>query len=115
MTSYSPKRPVLQNTWSNTSKKTVIPGQSLSNQAILMKYKMGIPLQTGSRQIETFFRNLELSDKQELSRQTMETMEKFDKRKQAYEESVLNSKKAQEDNWKKFNEFMETQKSDPNP
>lgn len=101
---YQHRKPV-QNKTPNT-KPTVVSGQSISVKAMLHAQKSGIPIKTTQRVVESYFRNLDLTDISNMSRQYQEMAKTVKDAEQKQLEARQKAKEGFAKDFIKFKEFV---------
>ena len=98
-------------------RKTVVPGQSPSLPSLLHKIQMGIPVKTSSRVVESYFRNNDLTDIDQMSRQFKELKQSIDKKVQLREQYNREQHEKQKAIYAQVEKLMQEQQqqSSPNP
>jgi len=61
----------------NSGKSKTIPGLSMSIDVMQKRLAAGLPVQTSSRVVETYFKNLDLVDKQNMVEKYQQAMKKL--------------------------------------
>lgn len=89
------------------NKKLTSEGQALSLSAMMLQARNGIPIQTTSRQVESYYRNLDLVDASNLSDKYKELSDKIKKNEANYKTHLENLKKSKEEEYQKMIEFYE--------
>jgi len=91
-------------------------GQALSLSAMMLQARNGIPIQTTSRQVESYYRNLDLVDTHNLSEKYKELTDKIEKNKSNYKTHLENLEKIKAEQHQKMVEFYEKAQNDtPKP
>lgn len=91
-------------------------GQALSLSAMMLQARNGIPIQTTSRQVESYYRNLDLVDTHNLSEKYKELSDKIEKNKSNYKTHLEKLEKIKAEQHQKMLEFYEKSQADtPEP
>ena len=89
-----------------STKTQVVPGQAMSLSAIAYKLQNNIPVQASARQVESFYRNLDLVDRENLQ---TDFEQKASQILQARENYKQQKQKEAQENAELFKKFKESQ------